>query len=257
MCPHGSAVRISFKDLERVTSRSAERMKVRARSCGRSSRATSCSRWRSSRHGGARAVAGRLVAWPWSPKRGLGLALRHPGRARSSSSRCCTPARRPSARPARDRQGAGSRPTSISGVLAFVAVLIHAGFQLPARRRWAGGCFVLSLLDDRHRARSACSCRSGSRPRWPRACAWRRSTSASPSWSTQLRDEADKLVQGTSDVLERFYRSEVRAPLSRGAARRGPTSSTCAAAASARSSRSAASAQFVDAGEKAEGRRTS
>ena len=135
-----------------------------------------------------------IAAWlaPWSPKRGLGLAfgilaalvfvfeMAYP--YRRSRARPLGTARALDAGPRLPRARWPSWPCS-----STPASTARAAFM-----GWA--LFLLSALDDRSAGWSGSGCRSGSPRRWPRACAWRRSTSASRPWSSTSLKEADDLV---------------------------------------------------------------
>jgi hypothetical protein len=99
-----------------------------------------------------------------------------------------------------------------AGGLALVAAFVHTGFRAPSGPL---GWWLLGL--------SLWTVATGLLGVWlqkwiPASLAEGLRVEAIyeriPSLVEQLRDEADQLVQGASDVLERFYRSEVRVPLS-------------------------------------------
>jgi hypothetical protein len=147
---------------------------------------------------------------PWSPKRGLGLAF-------GALAACVFvlqmlyPSRRPNAWPLRGAM-AWLQLHVYAGGFALVAVLVHVGFRAPSGQL---GWWLLGL--------SCWTVATGLLGVWlqkwiPAALAEGLRVEAIyeriPGLVEQLREEADQLVQGASDVLERFYRSEVRAPLS-------------------------------------------
>ena len=147
---------------------------------------------------------------PWSPKRSLGLAFGVLA-ALLFVLEMVYPARRPGARPLPGAM-AWLQLHVYAGAFALVAALIHAGFRAPSGRL---GWWLLAL--------SFWTVGTGLLGVWlqkwiPAALADGLRVEAIyeriPALVEQLRGEADLLVQGASDVLERFYRNEVRAPLS-------------------------------------------
>ncbi|HEV7501938.1 MAG TPA: hypothetical protein VGQ33_18115 [Vicinamibacteria bacterium] len=153
------------------------------------------------------AVASRFA--PWSPKRGLGLVY---GILATSVFvfEMAYPYRRSRARPL----GTARRWLQVhlyAGALAFLAVLIHAGF------RWPGGVMGWSLL-----LLSFWTTFSGLVGVWLQK--WLPSVMAEglrvealyeriPALVEHLLGEADALAANASDALERFYLSEVRTRL--------------------------------------------
>lgn len=147
---------------------------------------------------------------PWSPKRGMGLAFGALA-ALLFLLEMSYPARRPRARPLRSAK-AWLQLHVYAGAFGLVAALVHSGFRLPSGRL---GFWLLAL--------SSWTVATGLLGVWlqkwiPASLAEGLRVEAIyeriPSLVEQLREEADRLVQGASDVLERFYRTEVRAPLS-------------------------------------------
>lgn len=147
---------------------------------------------------------------PWSPKRGMGLAFGALAAALFVLE-MLYPARRPNARPLGGAM-AWLQLHVYAGGIALVAALVHTGFRAPAGRL---GWWLLAL--------SCWTVATGLLGVWlqkwiPASLAEGLRVEAIyeriPGLVEQLRDEADRLVQGASDVLERFYRTEVRAPLS-------------------------------------------
>ena len=147
---------------------------------------------------------------PWNPKRGLGLGF---GVLAASlfALEMLYPARRPNARPLGSAM-AWLQLHVYAGGFALVAAFVHTGFRAPTGSL---GWWLLGL--------SCWTVATGLLGVWlqkwiPASLAEGLRVEAIyeriPSLVEQLRDEADQLVQGASDVLERFYRSEVRAPLS-------------------------------------------
>lgn len=146
---------------------------------------------------------------PWSPKRGLGLAFGVLA-ALLFVVEMLYPARRPRARPFRSAMGWLQFHVH-AGAFALVAALVHTGFRLPSGRL---GWWLLAL--------SSWTVATGLLGVWlqkwiPASLAEGLRVEAIyeriPSLVDELRAEADRLMQGAGDVLERFYRSEVRAPL--------------------------------------------
>jgi hypothetical protein len=149
-------------------------------------------------------------ARPWSPKRGLGLAFGVLAAAVFVFEMLYA-ARRPSARPLGSARGWLQLHVYL-GALGLLAVVIHSGFQWPQ----GGIGWWLLLL-------SSWTTASGLLGVWlqkwiPSALAEGLRVEALferiPSLVEQLRGEADALMEGASDVLDRFYRNEVRAALS-------------------------------------------
>ena len=147
---------------------------------------------------------------PWNPKRGLGLGF---GVLAASlfALEMLYPARRPNPRPLGSAM-AWLQLHVYAGGFALVAAFVHTGFRAPTGSL---GWWLLGL--------SCWTVATGLLGVWlqkwiPASLAEGLRVEAIyeriPSLVEQLRDEADQLVQGASDVLERFYRSEVRAPLS-------------------------------------------
>jgi hypothetical protein len=152
-----------------------------------------------------------ITAWltPWSPKRGMGLFFGIVA-ALVFVFEMAYPYRRSRARPL----GTARRWLQAHiylGSLAFLAVLIHSGFHLP------GGVmgWALFLL-------SAWTTLSGLLGVWlqkrlPVVMAEGLKVEALyeriPALVEHLLKEADALVAGASDVLERFYLAEVRTRL--------------------------------------------
>ncbi len=155
-------------------------------------------------------VAG-ATRWPWSPKRGLGLAFGFLATALFVFE-MAYPFRRPKARPLGTAK-AWAQAHVYLGTLALLAVLIHAGFRLP---RGAVGWALLLL--------SLWTTASGLIGVWlqkwiPAALAEGLHVEALyeriPGLIDQLVAEADALMAGADEVGERFYRTEVRPLLSR------------------------------------------
>ena len=148
---------------------------------------------------------------PWSPKRGLGLAFGILA-ALAFLFEMSYPARRPAARPLFTAKRWIQAHVYL-GALAMVAVLIHAGFAWP---KGSFGWWLLLL--------SAWTTASGLLGVWLQK--WIPATLAEglqvealyeriPSLVEQLAAEADELTAEAGDVLDRFYRQEVRDRLSR------------------------------------------
>jgi hypothetical protein len=155
-------------------------------------------------------VAG-AVARPWSPKRGLGLFFGFLA-ATIFVFEMVYPFRRPKARPLRTAK-AWAQAHVYLGALAFLAVVIHAGFRLPS----GGLGWGLLLL-------SAWTTASGLVGVWlqkwiPAALAEGLHVEALyeriPALVAQLLAEADDLMAGADRVAEHFYRTQVRRSLSR------------------------------------------
>jgi hypothetical protein len=150
-------------------------------------------------------------AWlaPWSPKRGLGMAFGVLA-ALIFVFEMAYPFRRSRARPL----GTARRWLQVHvylGTLALLAVLIHAGFHLP------GGLMGWALM-----LLSAWVAVSGLIGVWLQK--WLPAVMADglrvealyeriPALVDHLLKEADALVADASEVLERFYQSEVRTRL--------------------------------------------
>jgi hypothetical protein len=152
--------------------------------------------------------AGAFFA-PWSPKRGPGLAFGIVA-ALVFGFEMAYPWRRSRARPLGTAQRWLQAHVYL-GALAFLAVLIHAGFRLP------GGAMGWALL-----LLSGWTTATGLAGVWLQK--WLPAVMAEglrvealyeriPSLVEHLLGEADALMAGTSDVLERFYRNEVRVRL--------------------------------------------
>jgi hypothetical protein len=149
--------------------------------------------------------------WPWSPKRGLGLFFGFLATALFVFE-MIYPFRRPRARPLRTAK-AWAQAHVYLGVVALLAVLIHAGFRAP---RGGLGWALLTL--------SVWTTASGLLGVWlqkwiPAALAEGLRVEALyeriPELMANLVTEADALMAGADDVSERFYRTEVRPSLSR------------------------------------------
>ena len=144
--------------------------------------------------------------WAWSPKRGFGLAFGILA-ALAFVFEMSYPARRPSAVPLFTAKNWIQAHVYL-GVVALLAVVIHSGFTWP---RGAFGWWLLLL--------SAWTTFTGILGVWLQK--WIPATLAEglqiealyeriPSLIEQLVKEADALVADASDVLDRFYRQEVR-----------------------------------------------
>jgi len=154
-----------------------------------------------------------VAAWGrvWSPKHGLGLAFGILA-ALIFVFEMAYPFRRPRARPLGSAK-AWMQSHVYLGALAFLGVLAHAGFTLPhGSMGWA-----LLLL-------SAWVTASGVAgvflQKWiPAALSEGLRVEALferiPSLVEGLLNEADELMEGTSESLDTFYRREVREDLSR------------------------------------------
>ncbi len=148
---------------------------------------------------------------PWSPKRGLGLVFGVVA-ALLFVFEMAYPWRRSRARPLRTAK-LWLQAHVYLGILAFLFVLIHAGFS------WPHGGMGWSLL-----LLSAWTTASGVVGVWlqkwiPSALSEGLRVEALyeriPSLVEGLCAEADKLMADASDVLDRFYQSEVRLGLQR------------------------------------------
>jgi uncharacterized membrane protein (UPF0136 family) len=155
------------------------------------------------------AVVAYLV--PWSPKRGFGLAFGIFA-ALAFVFEMLYPSRRPAARPLFTARNWIQAHVYL-GVLAMLAVVIHAGFSWP---KGAFGWWLFLL--------SAWTTATGLLGVWLQK--WIPSTLAEglqvealyeriPSLVEQLVREADGLVVDAGDVLDRFYRQDVRERLAR------------------------------------------
>jgi hypothetical protein len=151
-------------------------------------------------------VAGLLA--PWSPKRGVGLAFGIFA-AVAFVSEMAYPARRPAAWPFGNAKNWIQAHVYV-GAVAFLAVVLHSG--------WPKGSFGWWLF-----ALSAWTTASGLFGVWlqkwiPAALAEGLQVEALyeriPSLVEQLTAEADELMADAGEVLDRFYRQEVRDRLS-------------------------------------------
>jgi hypothetical protein len=149
--------------------------------------------------------------WVWSPKRGLGLAFGILA-ALVFVFEMCYPARRPSAVPLFTAKNWVQAHVYL-GVVALLAVVIHSGFTWP---RGDFGWWLLVL--------STWTTFTGLLGVWlqkwiPASLAEGLQIEALyeriPALIEQLVKEADGLVADASDVLDRFYRQEVRDQLAR------------------------------------------
>lgn len=157
-------------------------------------------------------LAGGLSGgWPWSPKRGAGLACGFLA-ALLFGFEMAYPLRRPAARAASTAMAWIQAHVYLGG-LAFVAVLAHAGFSLPhglmgwlllLLSAWTTATGLLGVLLQK----------------WiPYALEKGLRVHALheriPELVTRLRDEADALMADVSDALDSFYRTQVRDALGR------------------------------------------
>lgn len=149
--------------------------------------------------------------WAWSPKRGLGLALGILA-ALLFVFEMAYPARRPRSRPL-PRAMAWAQAHVYLGVVAFLAVLLHAGMA------WPHGAMGWALL-----LLSAWTTATGllgvMLQKWiPAALASGLTVEALyeriPALAEGLCGEADALMEGASDTLDSFYRRELRPALGR------------------------------------------
>jgi hypothetical protein len=146
---------------------------------------------------------------PWSPKRGLGLVFGFLA-AFLFVYEMLYPARRPKARPFLTAKN-WIQAHIYLGAVAMLAVIIHAGFS------WPHGAFGWCLL-----LLSAWTTATGLMgvvlQKWiPAALAEGLRVEALyeriPELVAKLLSEADALMTDASDVLDRFYRTEVRTGL--------------------------------------------
>jgi hypothetical protein len=151
------------------------------------------------------------MLWPWSPKRGLGLAFGFLA-AGLFVFEMLYPTRRPKARPLGTAKN-WLQAHVYFGVIAFLGVLIHSDFA------WPHGLMGWSLL-----LLSAWTTATGLLGVWLQK--WIPSSLAEglriealyeriPALVDGLRTEADALMGDASDILDRFYRTEVREQLAR------------------------------------------
>jgi hypothetical protein len=157
------------------------------------------------------AAGASFVGWPWSPKRGTGLAFGILA-ALLFVFEMAYPSRRPRARPLGTAKNWLQAHVYL-GVIALLSVFIHTGFS------WPHGWFGWALL-----VLSGWTTASGLigvlLQKWiPLSIAGGLRVTALyeriPELIGELRKEADLLMDGTSDVLENFYRTQVAQPLSR------------------------------------------
>ena len=150
------------------------------------------------------AVASHLV--PWSPKRGLGLVFGIFA-ALAFVFEMSYPARRPAAKPLFTAKNWIQAHVYL-GVVALLAVVVHAGLTWP-KGAFGWWLFVLSVW----------TTLTGLLGVWlqkwiPSALAEGLQVEALyeriPALVEQLVAEADGLMGETSDVLDRFYRTELR-----------------------------------------------
>ena len=148
---------------------------------------------------------------PWSPKRGLGLAFGFLA-AFLFVFEMLYPARRPKAMPLFTAKNWIQAHVYL-GVVAMLAVVIHAGFSFP-HGAFGWWLFLLSAWT------TATGLLGVALQKYiPAAIAEGLRVEALyeriPELVEKLRNEADTLMSDASDVLDRFYRSEVREGLSR------------------------------------------
>jgi hypothetical protein len=149
--------------------------------------------------------------WPWSPKRGAGLAFGIAA-ALVFVFEMLYPFRRPRARPLSTARR-WIQAHIYMGVIALLAVVIHSGFHMP---RGAMGWSLLLL--------SAWTTATGLLgvllQKWiPASLAEGLRVEALyeriPSLVEALALEADALMADAGDILERFYRTDIRPALSK------------------------------------------
>lgn len=157
---------------------------------------------------GVMLLAFLLAAWgrPWSPKKGMGLVFGFVATFLFLFE-MIYPARRPRARPFRNAK-AWIQLHVYFGALAFLAVVLHSGFALPnGLMGWM--LFLLSLWT------TVSGLAGVFLQKWiPATLTESLRVEALferiPDLVKGLREEADELMKGTSDVLMRFYQTEVR-----------------------------------------------
>lgn len=154
-----------------------------------------------------------LAAWlaPWSPKSAAGLAFGTLA-ALLFFFDMAYPARRPRATPLRSARHWLQAHVYL-GSLAFLAVLMHTGFELP--HGWFGWALLLLSFWTTFTGLVGVFLQ-----KWiPSTLADNLSVEALferiPELVAKLREEADHLMDGASDQLDHFYRSKIREPLSR------------------------------------------
>lgn len=148
---------------------------------------------------------------PWSPKRGLGLVFGFLA-AFLFVFEMLYPARRPKARPFLTAKNWIQAHVYL-GVLAMLAVVLHAGFSWP-HGGFGWWLFLLSLWT------TATGLLGVGLQKWiPAALAEGLRVEALyeriPELVAKLVAETDRLMEGAGDVLERFYRGEVRETMGR------------------------------------------
>jgi hypothetical protein len=153
------------------------------------------------------------AAWGhvWSPKRGFGLAFGIVA-ALLFVFEMAYPFRRPKARPLGSAM-AWMQGHVYLGPLALLGVLAHAGFTLP--HGWMGWALLLLSVWVTGSGLAGVFLQ-----KWiPAALAEGLRVEALferiPSLVEGLSNEADELMEGTSESVDSFYRREVRDPLSR------------------------------------------
>jgi hypothetical protein len=154
-------------------------------------------------------VASRAA--PWSPKRGAGLGFGILA-AVLFVFEMLYPFRRPRARPLFTAQNWVQAHIYL-GVVAFLAAVLHTDFTWP--HGWMGWALLLlaswttatGLIGVWLQKRIPARLSEGLRVE----ALYERI----PSLVEQLRTEADALMEGTSDTLENFYRTQVRPTLAR------------------------------------------